>query len=208
MGYGLGSGGGGSQIWQEDPYRSTTYGSLGIPQGYAGYTQDYSGGTGGNTGFNIPTNIYPRSGSTSKSTSRSGLSESAMPYWKSYMNELMPMVGEYKNIMNMLKSPATFVEAYRPVQKGITESLIGNLASRGVLGGTTAENVLTRSAESVPTGYLQALQGIAGLFGQGAGMPLSALQLGQESTSTGGGTSYSENQSIPYQMMLQMLGML
>jgi hypothetical protein len=110
-----------------------------------------------------------------------------------------PAIADYQKTLKSLASPASFISAYKPVQKGINESLINSLANKGILQSQQANNILGTSAQNVTSQYLQKLMELAGVQAQGTALPLSIADAMKYTS------SYQANPLAPYELMAQIL---
>lgn len=159
------------------------------------------GGSGTYTPFNPPFDIPPDVFPTSQSASYSGLSPELQQRLGGYLDQLEPLLGQYRGVMDMLSSPGSFTAAYRPIQKDVNELLLKNMGQRGLISSTTAEKAFTKAAETVPQAYLSQLLGIADRFRTGAALPVTGLGMGTGTTSA----AYTEDPLAPYTLMKQII---
>lgn len=104
---------------------------------------------------------------TPTNTSYTGLSPEVSALVTKAMGGMSGIPGQYSNLLSSMASPASYISAQMPVQKALNEGLIRDLANKGILSSTQAEQILTESANKVPYSYLQNLKDIAPLFGAG-----------------------------------------
>jgi len=219
------------------PYGSSTnyYGQTTGPytsnstNGSGGYSYDWqagltaqdnkkaaAGGTGG-TGVYFPKgeDVYPWSKSTTKSTSYSGLSGG-------YSDQLMEML--YPLLQPAIENYIPNIDKYTSEAFGmynqsmnnmLTEMLpdiLGEYGNKGVLSSTVMSDALSDTSTNLARTALEkqydtAMQA-ALLKTQLPTMLGQLMNLGKVSTSEGGTTSYSEDQTQMYQIIAQMLSTL
>ena len=143
--------------------------------------------------WNIPSDIYPTT------TTYAGLPQNIQDQLTTLFNKSAPAVDTYQKTLSALSSPAAFISAYKPIQKGVNQSLISCLANNGILNSQQATNILSASAQTVAQQYLQKLMEVAGIQAQGASLPISIADAMKFST------SYQANPLAPYELMAQIL---
>lgn len=143
--------------------------------------------------WNIPSDIYPTT------TTYSGLPQNIQDQLSSLFTQASPAITDYQKTLKSLASPASYISAQKPVQKGINESLITALANKGILSSQQANNILTGSAQNVTQQYLNKLLEISGAQATGANLPLSIADAMKYTQ------SYQANPLAPYELMAQIL---
>lgn len=174
------------------PYTTPTYTNP-ISESYITANPVTTPSTTPATSWNIPSDVYPTT------TTYSGLPLSIQTQLASLFGQATPAIADYQKTLKSLASPASFISAYKPVQKGINESLINSLANKGILQSQQANNILGTSAQNVTSQYLQKLMELAGVQAQGTALPLSIADAMKYTS------SYQANPLAPYELMAQIL---
>ena len=144
--------------------------------------------------FDIPTDI------TSK---YQGKIDDTLSTVDSYLERLDPLYDQYMDVMGTLSSPGRFSSSVYPIQKNVNQLLLNNLANRGIISSSMAENAFTTAAEQVPRTYMNQLLNIAGAYNQGIGQTMTGI--GQKVSGLGVGSYYTGQELEPYQMMTDIL---
>lgn len=147
--------------------------------------------------FNIPTDVY----STSTSSSSSGLPPQLLSQLASMIETLKPLAQKYTDYMNWLSSPGLFIDESKRMMKNILEPLYDTLAKRGLVDSSIKEEALEKAAEMIPQMYLAERMDIADLLRQAVALPFAGMGYGRESVAE----SLTEHPLQPYQLMAQML---
>lgn len=162
--------------------------------GGTGGTTDTTGATGGTGGFNIPTNLFPTSGSVS------GLSPDVAQWVFDQLKTNYPqMFSGYQNTLNQLSSPESFIKAYEPIQQGLFKNLLDQYGQKGTLSSSVMSDALAQAMQWGPQAYYQNLANTANLYGQGVGTTQGLLN------PLSGSVSSSTNPLAPYELMANMI---
>jgi len=147
--------------------------------------------------FNIPTDVY----SKSTSSSSSGLPPQLLSQLTSMIKTLKPLTQKYADYMDWLSSPGLFIEESKRMMKNVLEPLYDTLAKRGLVDSSVKEEALEKAAEMIPQMYLAERMDIADLLRQAVALPFAGMGYGR----VGKSRSLTEHPLEPYQLMAQML---
>ena len=161
--------------------------------------------------FDIPLNKFPRSESSSSSSSWSGMNWNT-PFGKSVLGPLMSSIGQLPGLAKAL--PGTLQGMYSNLMRGSMgpeafQGTLNSLANRGVLGSSVAENAMGSAASGIASnvgqrGYESFLQGLQAQMNVPS-MLAQIAQLARESRSSGTSSASSSNPLAPYELFAKLL---
>ncbi len=152
------------------------------------------------TGFNIPTNLFPFS--VSQQTHQSWQESQSRQYLPDWAANLL------EEIVTTLKNPSAFAYSVKPAINQAFTSTLGELAKRGVIGGRAGGSSIVSKAlgevgRAIPQAWGQTLVGAGGLLGQARESTAQS-----RARSSGQSFSFQANPLAPYSLMGSLLSLL